>query len=648
MPTFLNRVPDYKGARDVAFEWDTFRKGLNTLLRENEIGKDELAQANNLLLKGRGVPTKRWGLKQYYTAGTTGAVRGLKGFYKSDGTNELLAITDDGYLTKKNGSSFTVLNGVSFASGNDASMAQLYNTMYIVNSQRELVKYSSPTLVGFATLNVPIILSATNLSNATGTTTKSYRLSAVSNQGGETLGSTSFELPAQPAVLGGIAGGVIRLSFTGVSLASILEGFNIYGRDQGDWRFLAGIPATSTTYDDNGTAIPKEFTFPPTADSTGGPKAGIVKRFQDRLIYGKFPNDPSKILISGRAPNHEKYDLANGGNYIYIEQDAGDDIVTIETFADRIIVFKQKSVWQITLTSEAIGNFFVTTPNLRLITASYGCIAPKSVVAVENDTYFLSKDGVYTLGYQQNYAVDQLRANGISVKIRPFFDNLTVSQKMGASATYHKKKYIIQFSGLDQQMVFDTERAAWTGPMNIDGNVFEVYKDSDSNEHLLIGRDDGPTVDEYAENYTDDNGVAIETSMRTRQENFGDWSTFKNMKNLFFQFRNITGQANIDIRLERRSGLVVTAESLNITANTGNSGWGADMWGSTMWGNSNVAGSAGTDSQQLIRWRKLNKLARSIQISIRTTEINDNYELLGIRGDAKPIGRAFLPSSWKE
>lgn len=638
----------YKPPKPIEFTWDTFRKGLNTLLRANEISNEELAQAENIVLRGKGIPTKRWGTNLYYQAGNaTGSVRGLKGFYKSDGTNELIALTDDGFLTKKSGASYSTLTGASWASGYNAYMAQLNNTLYIVNGQRELAKYSSPTLVGFATIATPVITGATNLSNASGTTTKGYRVSAVS-QVGETLGSTTFELMNQPSDLGGTAGGTIRLTWTGVSTASgILRGFNIYGRETGYERFLAGVPASTTFYNDDGSSTPLEFTFPPTADSTAGPTAKYLERFQDRLIFAGILNEPSKVLISGRSPNHEKFDLSFGGNYLNIEQDAGDNITQIKTFRDRIVVFKEKSIWEVTLGSEQIGNFFVTTPSLKLITNSYGCIAPRSVVAVENDLMFLSRTGVYTLGYQSGFAFDLLRTNEISIKVRTFFDSLTIDQKENAVATYFMKKYIIAFPGLNKCMVFDTERAAWVGPWTIDAQVFENFFDSDSVEHLLLGHDDSTNVDEMSETLTTDSGTAIQTILRTKQEDFGDWSLFKNLKNIFTQFRNITGQVNVDIRLEGRSGSVVSAKNFTITPDTGNSGWGADLWGTGLWGSSNSAGG-GVDTQQIIKWRELNKIARTMQITITTTQSTANYELLGIRGNAAPVGSGIRPSSWKQ
>lgn len=642
------RVVIYAPPKLEEFSWDTFAHGLNTLLRDNEIKQDELSQAQNLLLIGRGVPTKRWGTALYYQAGNaTGTVQGLKGFYRSDGTNELLAVTDDGYLTKKNGGSFTAINGVSWASGMNIRMAQLNDTMYIVNGQRALVKYSSPTLVGFATIAPPTILSATNLSNASGTTQKAYRISEISTVG-ETLASSEFILPNQPTALGGIAGGTIRLTFTSASNASLLVGFNIYGRDSGNERFIASVAASSTTYDDDGSAIPREFTFTPTSDSTGGPIAKYIIRHQDRLVFAGLTGEGSKVLISGRAPFNERFDVGYGGNFIQIEKDAGDDITQLSSFKDRIIVLKQRSIWQITLGTTQIGNFFVTEPTAQLITASYGCIAPNSVVAVENDIYFLSREGVNTLGYQAQYAVDALRTNAISTKVRPFFDSLTTAQKQSAVAKYFKKKYIITFPGLNKTMVYDTERGAWMGPWTTDGRCFEVYTDSNNDEHLLYGDDDSANVYEYSDTYTTDSGAAISTILKTRREDFGDWSSFKNIKHLFFQFRNVSGTAAVDIRIEKRNGSSRSADSFSITPQLGNSGFGADLWGSALWGGS-VAKGGGVDSQQLIRWRQLkNAVGRTLQITITTTGQNDTYELLGIRGQAQKLQEGYRQTAWKK
>lgn len=78
MPLFETRGSGYKPRGGIEESWDNFRAGLNTLLRDTEIAKNELAQADNLMLIGKGVPTKRWGYSLYFMSNSTGSVRGLE------------------------------------------------------------------------------------------------------------------------------------------------------------------------------------------------------------------------------------------------------------------------------------------------------------------------------------------------------------------------------------------------------------------------------------------------------------------------------------------------------------------------------------------------------------------------------------------
>lgn len=644
---FPSSYPPFSPKKPLKLDWDNFRKGLNIFLQENEIEPDELAQMDNLLLIGKGIPTKRWGTQLNFVGGTTGAVRGLKGFYKSDGTNELITITDEGYLRKKDGASFASINGASWASGARVRMAQLNNYLYLVSTARALTRYSSPTLVGFATIGIPTILGASNISGATGTTTKSYRISAISAVG-ETLASSSFTLSGQPLDLGGNSGGVIRLLYTGASNASIVVGFNIYGRDQGYERFIASIPVGGTTYFDDGSNIPSEFTFPPTADSTGGPVAKYIQRYQDRLIIAGITGEPAKVMISGRAPYNERFDLSFGGNFIQIEQDSGDDISGLGIFKDRIIVFKRKSIWQIILGGVQMGNFFITTPELQLITNSYGCIAPDSIVAVENDIFFLSEQGVNTLGYQANYAVDALRTNTISLKVKPFIDGLTTTQKQAAVASYFDKKYILAIPGYNKSIVLDTERGAWVGPWNKDASVFEVYTDTNNDNHLLFGNDDSPNITEYSSDFNVDDGVAIATTLRTKQEDFGSFEFFKLLKELFFLFRNINGDITVSMRVEQMDGTVTSIPlPFSVTSSDGDSGWGADLWGSALWGSTNAAIGTGTPGQ-IIKWVRQNRKIRTMQMEIKTIGKTDKYEFLAMKANAILLGRSNLKIIWTQ
>lgn len=146
--------------------------------------------------------------------------------------------------------------------------------------------------------------------------------------------------------------------------------------------------------------------------------------------------------------------------------------------------------------------------------------------------------------------------------------------------------------------------------------------------------------------FGDDDGTTIQTTLRTKSEDFGDWTIFKMIKDIYTNWRNVVGSVSVDIQLEDRTGNTIAARSFNISTQAGNSGWGADTWGSSTWGDSESSGGA-ADISDIVRWVNLNHLARRVQLIIKTTDRNDNYELLGISTKAKTVGRGMKGENWR-
>src|SRR3990167_1293693 len=186
MPTLDFKNYSYKPPKTIQLDWATFRGGLNTLLRQTEIKDNELAQADNLKLVGQGVPTKREGTNDYFLPApsvATGSqrIRGLKGVLfasGASGVNELIALSDYGFLVKKSGASYSEILGASYASGYNAEMAQAFNNLYIVNGVNSLTKYNGVTIYPFTQISKPTGVQGTNLSGVSGTYTRSFRVSA--------------------------------------------------------------------------------------------------------------------------------------------------------------------------------------------------------------------------------------------------------------------------------------------------------------------------------------------------------------------------------------------------------------------------------------------------------------------------------------
>lgn len=634
---------DYKPSKSKIISWDNFRKGLNTLLRETELKNDELAQADNIMLVGSGVPTKRWGSQNYFLAGATGMVRGMQGYYSNTGTNELVALTDWGILTKKSGASYTVITGASFASGYDAQMEQLNDNVYIVNGLDTLKKYNGTTLLEFTGLSRPTGLTATNLSGASGTFTYSWRVSAENNVG-ETLASTAITLGNLPQDISTTA---VKVSWTTSSPSSGVQGYVVYGRESGQETYLSRVDSNTLTYIDDGSAEPAVLAEPPTADNTAGPIAKYLIKHDNRLIMAGVSSQPSRVMFTGKASNAEKFHWSQGGGYIDIDIDSGDNITGLGVFQDKIVVYKERSIWQLTIDSITIGNYTIANPVATPVTLSHGCISNKTVVAVENDTFFLTRNGVYVLGYEPNI-LNVLRTNEVSARVRPFFANLTYADLQASSAEYIDKRYVLSFPSVKKTIVYDRERLAWTGPWVTAYGINNWYKyyDSTGVERWLAGDHSDSQVTEFQAGWKSDKSVAFTTIVRTKKEDFGDWSVFKTIQDIFFNFRNISGTMTVNVRVEETSGNVVTASSFAITSASSNAGWGADLFGNTLFGDSEYSGSA-TDVNDLVKQLLLNKTARSVQVEIKTTNSNDNYELLGLRLSGRPQSKGAIPSSWR-
>ena len=634
MPIQKFEPPKWTSPKELEAEYNTWRKGLNTLLRKSEVDKAELTQMDNLFLIGSGIPTKRWGSEDYFLSGVTGYGRGLIPIKNATNDNiEVLAITDWGFLTKKNNVSYTMITGASWASGYNVEGTQLANNVYLVSEQREMVRYDFTSLTGFPTLAIPTSLSASNISGATGLTTWSWRVTATSRVG-ETLGATAISLASLPQDLSKT---LIRVFWTGISAASgDLVGYNIYRGQPGDEQWVGGVGNETTRFDDFGALPADPFRVTPDADSTGGIKAKYIIRFQDRLVMAGLTGEPTKVIITGRAPFHERIDWVSGGGVIEIEPDSGENVTGLATYqqsstsTQTIIVFKEKSVWELKLVNATLGMFTFLDPQYRLLTASQGCSSHRSIKAVENDIMFANRSGIYILRYEPQL-LNVINANELSAKIRPFFEAQTDSDHLNSSADYINKKYVLSYPTAKKTIIFDRERLSFSGPMitPFGINKWASYLDADGIERWIAIDSGDEFTTLFRPGLSTDKGTAIKTVLKTRKEDFGDWTVFKTINEIYSLFRNVQGTVNVNIFLEERSGATIVAKTFSITSQVGISGMGTDQLGMIQMGLTESSPSISSDEAP--KATLLYKNARTIQLEITTTGASDSYELISLK-----------------
>jgi len=633
-------------AKPVPVIWDSFRRGVNKLLQDVELTDEEFRRGDNLILKGAGILTQRPGTDTYFTAGS-GKVSSLKSYYKKNGTKELLALTDAGYLVKKNGSSYSIIPGGSYASGTKVSSAQIYDNIYLGSISKELRKYDGSSLISYTAINTPSSVTATKSSGASGIWTKSWRVSAESGVG-ETVASTGVTVSGLPENLATSA--YATISWATVPNAS---GYVIYGHESGNETFLTRVPSTQTSWVDDGNAVPSLFAFPPEADFTAGPKAKYVIAFKDKLIMGNITDNPSRVVFSGGGPNVDKFHWSKGGGYIDVARDDGEVITGLCEYENKVIVFKERSIYQLSLTyNSSLG---IVEPIVAKVSGSIGCLSHATIQQVENDIFFVGRRAggsvsLNALGYEPNFT-NVLRTSEISNRVRQDLESVNKNRLEEMWGKFYAQKYWFFYPVGSTGMycyAYDRERLAWLGPQYFPNSPTcgEIFYDTDGSEHFIYGDGDDGVVTEISESYSNDKGTNYQWIFESKKESLKDGFVLKNLLSSLFHFRNVSGSLSVNIMVETKNGNTITTESFTVSGVDGVSGWGSFSFGTVAFGSSLQASKSVSNLSDVIKFLQINKTSVRT-VSVRITGSGCKADIVAMKLILTKLSPLSIPSSWR-
>lgn len=222
--------------------------------------------------------------------------------------------------------------------------------------------------------------------------------------------------------------------------------------------------------------------------------------------------DPSLLYYTNANPT----DLTSYGNNEPINEDDGQNITGLDTAGPLLVVFKERSNYI----------FNSATPSLTNTDYDGGCKANRTVVHVENDTYFLSENGIFSLA-QREGTTGALHGLPMSDKIRNVFEGL--SNRDMAAAVYWPATsnfYIAvddENTGKNRTIYVRSIRTsgAWTYWKGINANEFCLWTDSSEVEHLLAANPYGGQVVELETGFTDQ-GNLYESQIVTKTYDFGN------------------------------------------------------------------------------------------------------------------------------
>jgi hypothetical protein len=605
----------FKPSRVLESTWDSFRKGLNTLLRDSELSPEQAKQMQNLVLTGKGIVTQRPGSANLYQAGASLAntkVRGLFGAKIND-VNELLAVSDAGYLTKKNGESYTVIPGASWASGYKVRMTQLRNQVYLVQNRRPMSRYDGSTLLSYVTLLSPVSLTATNLSGVTGTFTYSWRVAAV-NDVGRTLASDPVVLSNLPENLDNTT---VKLSWSmPISASGLAKNFEIYGRDSGTETRMTGVSASSNTWLDTGAVIPSLVSGLPDFNETGGPNAKFIIKSVGKIIVANVGSKKSRLMWSGADINAGKFSWTVGGGYCDIDEDDGTEITGIAEYeANKIIVWKERSIFQVQLTYN--NDLGIIDFTISKISEEVGCMSADTIKPAVNNHFFIGlRPGrgisLNSLGYEPNIAAAVLRTADISKVIAPDLEAVNMARLEDMFAIVYGGVYWWFFPIGDRAMRcmgYDLERLSFNGPHSFPDNpvIGTIWYDSDGMPRFVYGDSDDNYVTEVSNNYLSDKGVDFQTVFTSKREDFKLPFKLKTLLKAFIHLADVNGgDVNVQLNIENDAGNTTTVSTFSVSANSQYSGFGSFMFGKKKFGHSDQASISSTNTSEVRRYLNLN------------------------------------------
>lgn len=313
--------------------------------------------------------------------------------------------------------------------------------------------------------------------------------------------------------------------------------------------------------------------------------------------------------------------------FVDIDKNDGDKITGLATFQDSVIIFKERSIHQMTFDSSG-------TPSVALITRAMGCVSHKSIENAENDVFFLSRKGVYVLGNEPQF-FSAIRTNELSARINPRIKLISEANLNLSTAIYFDTKYYLCVpeggtTSNNMLWTYDRRYLAWarSKPSSFSAESFTVYIDSNNREKLVFTSSDSAKVFETTQAYND-NDSAIDSYWQSKAFDNGDFDIEKRWLYVDLQFRQVSGSISITIYTDGDT----LAGSASIPSPTSAGELGSMLLGEELLGGNpeDQVFSGTTNSSINVPYRvPIRKNSRTIKIKIANSIVNQNFILTGI------------------
>ena len=514
-----------------------------------------------------------------------------------------------------------------------------YDRLYLQNGTDPLTYYDGDTITIFTAISAPTLPTCTRTGGSTGSYTFSYKITAVT-----AIGETNPTSAASATLNQATLSASIYMT-VGWTASTNAIGYNIYGRESGYWRFLKYVEGQATaSWVDDGTTTPSEVFTPPEADSTAGPTGKYLALYKDSLFVYGDPDNPSRLFYSGGGDRINDFSVSNGGGFIDVSKNDGQMGTGLIVFKNTLLSFKEDSIYQFEFTTSGL-------PQVTQVNAAVGCIAPRSIVAVENDIFFASRRGVFTIGNEPGFAFDVLRTNELSARVRSLYQAIESEYIGNIAAVYATKANVnlVVFaytpagsSSNSEALVYDRERLAWFKWTNINANCWVNFIDSTGTVRVIYGDDTSGYCKEILIG-DDDFGTAIEGTFKLRAEEFKQGlDRYKKLKDISVVLREPTGSVTMSVIKDGTE----TSITMNISTVAPAINFGHYVYNRFTFADSYGTGAVTSSDDNVLRTkRNLNLQGRSFMLQFSNSSSGSSFTLLQTTMTAKPRALKFRAST---
>lgn len=326
------------------------------------------------------------------------------------------------------------------------------------------------------------------------------------------------------------------------------------------------------------------------------------------------PNVPGATVFSGDSPG-----LTNA-NIIDIHKDDGDAITGLGLFLDTLVIFKKHAIYQLTFDSTGL-------PVVVGVTSATGCLSHKSIVNVENDVLFLSREGIRSFGNAPNFFT-VVRTNVLSQKIDPTVSSINKINIAKSNAIYINYEYILAVptstSTIDTCIVQDKRFGGWLKWDTLAPNSMVQYIDTNNAAHFYFIHDNGTQMYEVVAGTYNDAGAAINAYLISKAQAFGSPDTTKRFVDLTLMFRTIAGLVTATIYTDGG----VSAGSA-VIGSLAADGMGRGAIGTQTFGVGTGSASTTGASTDIAERIKIGQNSRTLKFKISNNRLNENFTFLG-------------------